>query len=154
MDYSDPFGLYAKVVVNGNHVYITIPITYSGPGSLLPGLTDSWNMSISNAWTGQFGQYNVSTIVTDGSENQIFVSCTAGFANVNPAGHNGGIWPAFGDPRAPPHEAGHLMGLQDEYWRWSGQPVLGYEHDIMGVLGQPPSERDITEIINWSQGRP
>lgn len=45
------------------------------------------------------------------------------------------------------------MGLGDQYWPWSGQPFSGSEHDIMGVLGQPPSEGDIAEIINWSQGR-
>jgi hypothetical protein len=45
------------------------------------------------------------------------------------------------------------LGLDDQYWPWSGIPVSGWEHDIMGVLGQPPSEQDIADIVNWNHGR-
>jgi hypothetical protein len=50
----------------------------------------------------------------------------------------------------PPHEAGHLLGLTDEYW--GGGPAEGWEHDIMGQLGQLPSARDISEIIYLNKG--
>jgi len=60
----------------------------------------------------------------------------------------------YGSPEwVAAHEAGHLMGLLDEYSPWSGQPFPGWEHDIMGALDQPPSARDIAGIINWSQGK-
>jgi RHS repeat-associated protein len=63
--YVDPLGLWASVAVNGNNVTINIPITYSGPGASIPGLTQSWNNSIARTWTGTFGKYHVKTTVTN-----------------------------------------------------------------------------------------
>jgi len=141
------------VVVNGNTVTITIPITYTGPGAAIPGLTQSWNNAIAKAWTGKFGQYNVITHVTSGPQNQIDVPCGYGRAHVETS-RDRGTWPAFGEPGVnplwvPAHEAGHLMGLIDEYDRFSGVPYDGWQNDIMGALGQPPSEQDISDIIFW-----
>ena len=43
------------------------------------------------------------------------------------------------------------MGLTDHYDRWSGMAFPGWENDIMGANNQLPSERDITDIINWNK---
>jgi RHS repeat-associated protein len=149
----DPLGLWASVSVSGNTVSITLPITYSGPGAT-PDRIQEWNNAIERSWSGQFGKYHVTTRVTQGSQNQINVPCERARAETPPPG-NSGTWPALNVPGVDPawaaaHEAGHLMGLIDEYNRWSGIPYSSWEHDIMGALGQLPSERDITEIIKWN----
>jgi len=153
---TDSLGLWAAVSVSDNSVSITLPIQYSGPGATADRVQD-WNNAIQRAWSGQFGKYHVTTRVTRGPQNQITVPCGQGISHVDIPGRNTGTWWSGGlqgvNPLwIPAHEAGHLMGLDDEYWPWSGLPVDGWQHDIMGVLGQPPSERDITDIINWSHG--
>jgi RHS repeat-associated protein len=149
----DPFGLWAAVAVSGNQVSITLPIQYSGPGVSLDRIRD-WNKAIQQAWTGTFGRYHVVTTVTNGPQNQVNVKCGYGDSNtpfVGPA-----TWFSLGRDKntnplwIPPHEAGHLMGLTDQYW--GGGPAAGWEHDIMGALGQPPSARDISEIIYLNKG--
>jgi RHS repeat-associated protein len=153
LSYIDPLGLWASVSVSGNNVTITLPITYSGPG-VTPSLVQSWNNAIQKAWSGKFGKYHVMTTVTKGPQNQVSVPCGRGLANTPPP-WNSGTWPALNVPGIDPalaaaHEAGHLMGLEDQYWHPSGVPYPTYEHDIMGAVGQPPSERDIAEIIHWN----
>jgi len=53
------------------------------------------------------------------------------------------------------HEAGHLMGLKDQYKNvkapdGSRDTVVnpGYEDNIMGQLNGKPSEQDVTDIIS------
>jgi len=153
LSFADPWGLWASVSVSGNDVSITIPITYSGPGAD-PGRIKDWNDAIQRIWSGQFGKYHVTTRVTRGPENQVAVPCGYGRAVTDRLG-NTGTWPALGLKGSTPewgaaHEAGHLMGLIDEYYPWSGLPVSGWEHDIMGANLQPPSERDIRDVIQWN----
>jgi RHS repeat-associated protein len=149
----DPLGLAATVVVNGNNVSITIPIQYSGPGAT-PALIQAWNDAIQRMWSGPFGRFTVKTTVTNGPDNKIAVPCGNGRAETPPP-WNTGTWPARSLPGVDPlwtasHEAGHLMGLIDEYNPFSGIPFTGWEHDIMGATNGVPSERDIAEIIHWS----
>jgi hypothetical protein len=64
--------LYALIRQNGNNVQIQIPINYVGAS---PAQIQAYNAAIQSMWTGQFGQYNVTTIVTNpdsaGALNQI-----------------------------------------------------------------------------------
>jgi len=141
----DPFGLWASVSVSGNYVRINIPINYLGPGAT-PAVINAWNQTISNTWSGQFGQYKVTTTVSNGPlANQITVPLGNGRAFVN-AGDNTGVWPCERPGWTAAHESGHLMGLRDEYSDSTG-PYPGWEHDIMGARGYGPSVVDIEAII-------
>ena len=147
---TDPFGLWVSVTVSGNNVSIRLPIQYSGPGAT-PAVKQAWNEAIIKTWTGKFGKYQVQMNVTEGPENRIEVPCGDGRAGTDPATKSSGRWPAGKSGWDAAHEAGHLMWLIDRYYRWSGQPFPGWEHDIMGARDQSPSERDIREIIEFSR---
>lgn len=133
LSYIDPLGLMALIGRSGNNITINVPIAFSG------GNIDTYNMmarSISSAWTGQFGQYNVTTNVIDGSS---LTSPNTNYVNVLPgngmaqADQLGGLSVTFDHRRgnwyALPtrsmcldyaHEGGHLMGLDE----MNGPPSL------------------------------
>lgn len=151
----DPFGEDAKVKVDGNNVQITIPITYSG-NAATPQLIESLNQSISNQWSGQFGKFTVTTTVVTGSENTVNLVSGAGTSVV--ANGKDGTWfvPGQGNYRwEATHEAGHLMGLPDEYDDCTVNgvrkttPRSGFENNIMGRYGKTGvTQDDIQKIIN------
>jgi hypothetical protein len=164
----DPLGLYALVTQSGNNVQIQIPISYVGATSQQ---VQGMNNAIQAMWTGQFGQYNVTTIVTTpdpaAAPNQInTVTVVPGSAAANPAGYVVGgneetVVGAAVDayPSVAAHEAGHLMGLPDaynEYIDQSGnrttQPWPGYANDIMATLTGKPTAADIAAILRGPRG--
>ena len=109
-------------------------------------MTDAWNQAISNAWSGQFGPYNVTTSVFNGPlANQITVPLGNGRAFVN-AGDNSGNWPCGRPGWTAAHESEHLMGLRDMYSDSTGA-YPGWDQDIMAARGYGPSVADIAAII-------
>jgi RHS repeat-associated protein len=166
--FADPLGLCALIQQNGNNVQIQIPINYVGAS---PAQIQAYNSAIQSMWTGQFGQYNVTTIVTNpdpaAALNQInTVNVVPGSANANP-----GAWVDGGDlgtfvgpavdanPVIAAHEAGHFMGLPDDYTAAIDPfgnrvttPLPGFGNDIMATLNGLPSLQDIQQILNGPDG--
>jgi uncharacterized protein RhaS with RHS repeats len=145
----DPLGLDAIVTASGNDVHITIPIQYSGAGAS-PAVIDKFNNAIEAAWSGQFGQYNVTTEVTTGSMNKITVPKGDGRAEVQ--GTNRGTWPAERPGWTAAHEAGHLMRLWDTYDYGTGRAREGWAGNIMAEQNGKVDERNIRAII-WAAQR-
>ena len=153
ISYIDPYGLYAIVHVSGKNVTITIPIDYQGPG-VTPEVIQKFNEGIQNLWSGKFGDYVVTTRVTQpaancpsSNKNTIQVPTGNSRAFTNAVGGNMGTWPAERPGWTAAHESGHLMGLPDQYSLSTGLPNAGYEHDIMAIQGGLPTATDIANII-------
>ncbi|PRC92382.1 RHS repeat-associated core domain-containing protein [Solimicrobium silvestre] len=157
--YIDPFGEDATVTVNGNNVQVTIPITYTGNGAT-PALIASVNQSISSQWSGQFGNYIVTTSVVTGPGNTVNLVAGPGTSVVTD--NNAGTWFTAGQGNfiwEVSHEAGHLMRLPDEYesttcpdGKRKTTAKEGYAKNIMGAYGQTGiTQQDISNIINANQ---
>ena len=147
LTYIDPTGWKAFVRVDGNNVTIILPISYSGLGAT-PQVIQTWNNAIERTWSGQFGRYKVTTIVTKGPDNLITVPVGDGRAFVYGPGDDRGVWPSKRPCWTAEHEAGHLMELDDHYNSVTGVPDRGWGNDIMGARNKMPSARDIRDIIN------
>ena len=152
VNWVDPLGLYAEVRVEGNKVTITIPIEYEGSGAS-PAVVTKFNKAIEENWSGTFGNYDVTTTVTQpnakcppNKKNTIQVPKGNDRAFVNKVGGNAGTWPADRPGWTAAHEAGHLIALPDQYTDAEG-PNKGYEQNIMGVRNGTPSQADIETII-------
>lgn len=165
---ADFLGLYASIVQIGNNLQIQIPISYTGAS---PDQIQAWNRAIETTWTGQIGQYNVTTIVTNpdpaAAPNQInTVNVISGPVNANPAAwvNDGNAGTFIGSavdatPAIAAHEAGHFMGLPDDYSSSIDQfgnrvtvPLPGYKNDIMATLSGLPSPEDMQTIANGPSG--
>lgn len=148
LTYIDPLGKVAYVNVSGNNITIVLPIVFHG---------GTWDQqqamagAITDAWNGQFGQYNVQTTVVDGST----LTTPVNNIQIDPGQSDAlGLSRVYGDAMsgkwfAKPtrtcgldyaHEAGHLMGLGDH----SGtQQIMDDITTTPTVTGD-----DITAIIN------
>ena len=144
----DALGLDCEVNVNGKDVTINVPITYTGPGATKEAI-DKFNSGIEKTWSGKFGDYNVTTKVTTpttgGKANTVSVPAGDGRASVS--GGSKGTWPADRPAWTAAHEAGHLMGLPDQYTD-KGGAKKGFENNIMGARDKAPSAADIKKIID------
>jgi hypothetical protein len=132
--------------VNGNNVSIDVPINFTGPGATKE-TVKKFSNGIEKNWTGKFGKYQVKTKVSTpragGPINDITIPKGNGRAFTE--GSNKGSWPAGRPGWTGAHEAGHLMGLDDQYT--DKGPKKGFERNIMGARNGTPSQADIANII-------
>jgi RHS repeat-associated protein len=166
LNFVDPSGMYVEVAVNGNDVRLTLPIRFAGDAAT-PERIAGYTREIQNVWSGSFGKYNVVTSVIVPAENAARSQMNTIVIQMGPVGPRGDLpavtnlvggnrstfsQPAMG-PGAAAHEAGHLMGLRDQYTdSYVGgaritTPNPGYAGNIMGENSGRPSESDITAII-------
>ncbi len=157
---NDPTGLDADVTVSGNNVQIELPISYSGSGATSK-ITQQMNKGIEKQWTGKIGKYDVTTTVTEGSildfdTNNISVPSGNGRAFVRGVGGDSGVWPGKSTTGwVAGHEAGHLLGLPDQYKDVTVGGVTrsvanpGFGTNVMGCYGAiGVREQDVTNIID------
>jgi hypothetical protein len=168
---ADPLGMTALVYYDdAGNVEIDLQVLFTGPAAT-PENVATVTQNIEQAWTGQFGQYNVTTTVVPVSEmgptvNRITIvpgatssdtghSVTTSnwdmelsMADVN--GQSIGNTIADAGHGTAEHEAGHLMGERDLY---NPQQTPVREPWMQGTMmdrggsGQV-AEQNITSIIN------
>lgn len=163
----DPNGKAAAVIINGNTVTIFFPVSFSGDAATAQNQA-TFSAAITSAWTGTFGNYNVTMNVVPGDPGGPLTN----LVNINtPPPLTGGSYPRpvtdIGGPDmnvfspgtdagensyeiwAYGHETGHGMGEGDKYQDVNGQSIVnpGYETNIMGAINGVPDARDINNII-------
>jgi RHS repeat-associated protein len=166
----DPSGLVVVVTRNGNNIILSLPITFTGPNATSSNVA-SYISGIQSNWSGTFGKYTVTTVVVPPTAGSPFntINVIPGPGNARSLISNfvpgtGGSTGIFFDPATTPwvaaHEAGHLMGLPDQYIEQpnpitglaQSSPNPGYDTNIMAVRSGTPSEQDITNIVNGNSG--
>ena len=143
-----------------NNVSINFPIVFDGPDATTQAVA-TYKTAIENAWTGQFGPYNVTTVV--GDVGNILDPRTYTEVVIGPNANNtpyanmiGGnvvhLNPINSFPGSPyntwtaGHEFGHVLSLPDMYvGRETALP--GYGQNIMGAYGGVVEGQDISNIL-------
>jgi RHS repeat-associated protein len=128
----DAFGHDAIVIVKGLQIYIKIPILFVAGEDVSPEVIQKFIASIEKHWSGPFGKWTVTTRVvkpdthdSDMIYNVIDVPRTSSKgANVSMCKF--GTWPSTTSDNGVAHEAGHLMGLGDEYDKGGS-----YGHEVL-----------------------
>jgi RHS repeat-associated protein len=140
----DPLGLVGYVCQKGSNIGIAIPINFRGAS---PAQIAKISETIQKAWSGQFGRYNVSTIVLQqatwdrGNSNSISIASGADTSWVRAVDMNYGEWfyPGKWGNQTFAHEAGHLLGLPDH-----GPGIMGDN-----LEGAEVTEANIQEILDY-----
>ena len=161
IDYSDPSGFEATVTRDGNNVDITLNIKFTGD-PLSQDEKDKVLAAISEAWTGTFGKFNVTTHAVEISSSDTGKKTNEFSVHVG-ARLDGGccgkmaLNPAY--PQLAAHEAGHFMHLPDTY-ELTGKGVNGYgqlvrrgfENNIMSAKGgMEINEQQIDWILQYNR---
>jgi len=164
---ADPTGLKATVCRAGNAIFITLNINYVGPGAT-PEAISQFNQGIEQAWSGPFGQYYVRTTTASvgDSPNTVYVSQGSDRSSVFiplDFGHwyqEGWIEAGESPGWTAAHEAGHLLGLDDQYASKFDQYILGkpegpypgWEGNIMGQANGKVEQKNIEDILRKNPG--
>lgn len=143
----DPTGLIGYLCKKGNNVGIAIPINFQGASQAQS--TQITN-AIQKAWTGQFGSFNVKTVVLpqsnwNSANNGIGVVVRDATSWVDTPNMNSGNWSMpgqWGDVTFA-HEAGHLLGFGD-----NGPGIMGDNLTGASVTGQ--NIQDVMKFGNES----
>jgi RHS repeat-associated protein len=158
VNFVDPTGLAVSVCRTGDIITLNLDIEFSGPGATNATI-NKFAEAIERTWTGQFGRYDVQTVVTTrqinaaDATNLVEIPLGGGEAWVRPETSTG-WWPADRDGHTAAHEAGHLMGLPDRYEDRNHDKILqeseqnpGWEGTIMAGIGDQVTEADIFRIL-------
>jgi hypothetical protein len=126
----------AYIARNGNNITLNLPIAFNGGDAATQNMMAG---AIAQTWTGQFGQYNVTTNVINGATfpmsglqtNTVNILPGNGMAQAGQVGglsytvgNKTGYW--YATPSRPvgcldyAHEGGHLMGLGE----WNDSPNI------------------------------
>ena len=142
----DPTGLIGYVCQQGNNIGIAIPINFKGASR---SQITTISRSIERGLSGSFGGFNVRTIVIaysnarhNESINTVNVWPGAGVSGVDQPHANTGDWyfPGQWGDGLYPHEAGHLLGLQD-----NGTGIMS--GNLNGAL---PDRQNMRDILSYS----
>jgi len=170
INYYDPFGLIDNVKVEGNNVTIELPVSFAIDGSedgrKFPSITEEefeaakekFIQRVQSRWSGPFGRWNVVCLVRISPYGTKQVNKIV-FRKGSIRGA-GGITAQPGDDMAwiditqgfEPHEAGHLMHLDEGYGKVIGEDRLtnkpGYDGNIMGLGSEGTvAEFNIDDVI-------
>ena len=161
--YVDPDGRIAEISYSekNNTIKIVIPVKFSA------GTTNEQKKlfveAAQDAWTGEFGQYNVELIVEErntGEVNEITFNTTDMDKPSNVSSNkNMIVYTSTKTERnlrwTLAHEIGHLMNLKDEYSKTiksngkrSTTPLVGWENNIMGQFWGKVEEKNIQDILD------
>jgi len=157
----DSNGQDYTVYTLGNDIYIMLPVRFTGPGATAQNVA-MYRKYIQDTWSGQIGQYNVTTILTTPSSptggNEIVIENGRGTAYTEPENNRARVFAGeYGNIEASSHEVGHLLGLTDQYrdtyscingrWQRFSRPLPLGQGNIMATLGERPSALDIYRIM-------
>jgi RHS repeat-associated protein len=158
VNFVDPTGLAVSVCRTGDVITLNLDIEFSGPGANTTTI-NKFMEAIERTWTGQFGRYDVQTVVTARQRNAVE---TTNLVEIPLGGGEAwvrqdtstGMWPAERDGHTAAHEAGHLMGLPDRYTDKNHDKILqeseqdsGWEGTIMAGVGDQVTEADVFRIL-------
>lgn len=119
----DPFGDFAAVLQNGNNIVINVPVQFVGG-------TAAQQSAIVNAaqsqWSGQFGQYNVTTNIVSpipyalGNINTITIQNQSGVSNTNAVdGNQSTVYTSY--PQYPPYSISQFGNTGAQVTSWVRQ---------------------------------
>jgi hypothetical protein len=169
VNWVDLWGLYGEVTRNGNDITINIPVVFTGDAATSANI-QSATKGIENHWSGQFGPYNVTTVVTvlanpdsqipynsvnmvdsDGRASVTGYIDIFGIQGFNIGNANATLYPPAGDLEwVAAHEAGHLLGLGDRYKdnaKEESIPDGGWAGNIMASYKGVVEPRNIEQLL-------
>jgi RHS repeat-associated protein len=147
----DPNGEKAIVIIDGTTIVCIVPTTFVGDAATSENISRI-KSGVEKQYSGQFGEYKMTTKVVEGDWNTVNLDARRGTSNASGAegkanimmGNDFSIWSSL-------HEFGHLLGLDDQYdfdpMSQKGIPKEGFEENIMGkngALGVTPGQVEET----------
>ncbi|MDO5318874.1 MAG: RHS repeat-associated core domain-containing protein, partial [bacterium] len=174
----DADGRAIRIVKNGHVITVTVNITiYYANRIELNARTDLARIArrikkqIEEKWNSQTWRYGCCTVKFKANvkyrnqvgrrgivdDNVIAITTDANHRSyVNGVGGNSGYWTADNKPGSDwryAHEAGHLMGLDDDYDAQTGLANPGHEGHMMAEWGKPVQQHEVEEILRINNVR-
>ncbi|MBR6448663.1 MAG: RHS repeat-associated core domain-containing protein, partial [Fibrobacter sp.] len=165
----DPDGNAAYIVIKGNNVTATVPVTFQGDAASDKNI-QRYKKEVLENLNGQFGRYNLTVKIVDFNpeihkakmNNVINLTnspnygvCRTSHSCVPPSFNEAYVYLEKGT-HTRVHEFAHLLGLDDKYnnvymdFENQGKPFKGYDDSNLMVKGLKLNESQIEEM--WSPG--